>query len=106
MIPTEQTPCLSLLTYVHVCSAPVSSHAALTEVLLPKQVVICTPPAGQQGLQQLQPVKFVAAFCSTAARAEAEQLWQQLGRAGPPLFLKVRVRDALQELEQVRGPGG
>jgi hypothetical protein len=64
-------------------------------------VVICTPFAGQQSLQQLQPIKFVAAFCSTAAKQEAEQLWQELGRAGPPLFLKVRVRDSLQELEQV-----
>ncbi len=75
-------------------------------MLLPKQVVICTPPACQQNLQQLQPIQFVAAFCSQVAREDAEQLWQQLGRAGPPLFLKVRVRDALQQLEQVKWVGG
>lgn len=73
---------------------------ALTEVLLPKQVVLCTPPACQSHLQQLHPIKFVAAFCSPADKQEAEQLWEGLGRAGPPLFLKVRTRDTLQSVDQ------
>lgn len=78
------------------------ASAALTEVLLPKQVVLCTPAACQQHLAQLQPIRFVAAFSSPAVSQEAEQLWEQLGRAGPPLFLKVRTRDVLQEVTQVR----
>jgi hypothetical protein len=81
---------------------PLACAAALTEVLLPKQVVICTPHACLQHLQQLKPVQFVAAFCSPADQRAAAQLWEQLGRAGPPLFLKVRAREALQLLEQVR----
>jgi hypothetical protein len=85
---------------------PLACAAALTEVLLPKQVVICTPHACLQHLQQLKPVQFVAAFCSPADQRAAAQLWEQLGRAGPPLFLKVRAREALQLLEQVRVGGG
>lgn len=75
--------------------------AALTEVLLPKQVMICCHPVHKQQLSQLRRVSFVAAFSSPASKAEAEQLWQELGRAGPPLFLKVRPRQELQDLEQV-----
>lgn len=77
-------------------------NTALTEVLLPKQVVLCTPPACQSHLQRLRPIKFVAAFCSSAAKQQADQLWEALGRAGPPLFLKVRTRDSLQTVDQVR----
>jgi hypothetical protein len=83
-----------------------NSNTALTEVLLPKQVVLCTAPACQSHLQQLRPIKFVAAFCSPAVKQEAEQLWEGLGRAGPPLFLKVRTRDTLQSVDQVRGLRG
>lgn len=68
-------------------------------------MVLCTPPACQSHLQQLRPIKFVAAFCSPAVKQEAEQLWEALGRAGPPLFLKFRTRDALQDVDQVRCGG-
>jgi len=81
---------------LHCCGS-----AALTEVLLPKQVVIGTPSACQQHLQQLKTVNFVAAFTSPDVQQEADQLWEQLGRAGPPLFLKVRSRAMLQDTEKV-----
>eukprot|EP00878_Enallax_costatus_P009775 GHUV01010208.1.p1 GENE.GHUV01010208.1~~GHUV01010208.1.p1 ORF type:complete len:237 (+),score=85.24 GHUV01010208.1:146-856(+) len=74
---------------------------ALTEVLQPKQVYVTTPAAAAKHLQQLKSsTKFVAAFAAPDLKAAAEELWQQLGRAGPPLFLKVRTRDTLQQLEQ------
>ncbi|KAF6262207.1 hypothetical protein COO60DRAFT_1496878 [Scenedesmus sp. NREL 46B-D3] len=78
---------------------------ALTEVLPPKLVYITTPSACQQQLQQLKDgTRFVAAFTAPALQQQVEGLWQQLGRAGPPLFLKVRARSGLQEVEQ-QGPG-
>lgn len=73
---------------------------ALTEVLLPKRAVIATPDACTCQLQQLQQLRFAAAFTAPGLQQQAEQLWEALGRAGPPLFLKVRARDALSQLEQ------
>lgn len=85
----------------HIC---LHSHAALTEVLPPKLVYITTPSACQQQLQQLKDgTRFVAAFTAPALQQQVEGLWQQLGRAGPPLFLKVRARSGLQEVEQQVG---
>jgi hypothetical protein len=78
-------------------------HTALTEVLLPKQLVVTTPAAAAGGAgQQLAALRFDAAFASSSCQDAAEQVWQQLGQAGPPLFLKVRTREALATLEQVR----
>lgn len=76
--------------------------AALTEVLQPKQVYISTPTAAATHLQPLKAsTRFAAAFAAPALKTEVEQLWEQLGRAGPPMFLKVRVRDTLRDCEQV-----
>lgn len=73
---------------------------ALTEILLPKQVVLATPDAAKQHLPALQSCsRFAAAFTAPSVSAAAGQLWEQLGRAGPPLFLKVRSREALQQCE-------
>lgn len=74
---------------------------ALTEVLLPKQVYLTTPGGGQQQLEQLKAnTSFAAAFTAPALHQQAEELWQQLGRAGPPLFRKVRTRSSLQDCEE------
>lgn len=77
---------------------------ALTEVLAPKLVYIATPAACQQQLQQLKAsTSCVAAFTAPDLQQQVQELWQQLGRAGPPLFLKVRSRSSLQDCEQ-QGP--
>eukprot|EP00879_Flechtneria_rotunda_P005184 GHRR01005466.1.p1 GENE.GHRR01005466.1~~GHRR01005466.1.p1 ORF type:complete len:268 (+),score=79.40 GHRR01005466.1:76-879(+) len=72
-------------------------YDALTEVLLPKRVYLATPSSCEQHLQQLKDsTEFAAAFTAPDLQESVEQLWQQLGRAGPPLFLKVRTRRSLQ----------
>jgi hypothetical protein len=43
--------------------------------------------------------RFATAFSGPSTAAAADELWHQLGRAGPPLFLKVRTRQALEDLE-------
>lgn len=64
---------------------------------------LTTPTAAAKHLQLLKDTtKFAAAFTTPKLKTIAEQLWQQLGRAGPPMFLKVRTRDALQQVDQVR----
>jgi hypothetical protein len=69
-------------------------------------VYIATPAACQQQLQQLRSrTSFVAAFTAPGLQQQVEGLWQQLGRAGPPLFLKVRSRSSLQEAEGQVGTG-
>jgi hypothetical protein len=88
-------------TAVLPCPLHVRPPAALTEVLAPKLVYITTPTACQQQLQQLKSTtSFVAAFTSPGLQQQVDGLWQQLGRAGPPLFFKVRARSSLQDCEQ------
>jgi hypothetical protein len=69
-------------------------------------VYITTPAACQQQLQQLKSsTSFAAAFTEPGLQQQVEGLLQQLGRAGPPLFLKVRSRSSLQDCEQQVGSG-
>lgn len=91
---------LACLLPVH-HTALIAPPAALTEVLAPKLVYIATPAACQQQLQQLKAsTSCVAAFTAPDLQQQVQELWQQLGRAGPPLFLKVRSRSSLQDCEQ------
>lgn len=63
--------------------------------------MVATPAAARAQAQALAAARHVAAFASPAALAEAQALWTgQLGRGGPPLFVKVRCRDALGAVEQ------
>lgn len=83
---------------------------AITEVLLPKRVHLVTPAQCASGgaLHALRSCRLAGAFAAPSAAEQAQQLWQGLGRAGPPLFLKVRTREALDSLavRWCRGGGG
>ncbi|KAI8466647.1 MAG: hypothetical protein J3K34DRAFT_55283 [Monoraphidium minutum] len=79
---------------------------AVTEILEPKRVCLlplqrCGGAAGggAAALGAAAGAPFLTAFASPASLAAAERLWEELGRAGPPLFLKVRPRPALGALE-------
>ena len=63
------------------------------------QVFIATADGWTPFLKDWKSKRFATAFSSPSTAAAAEELWQQLGRAGPPLFLKVRTRQALDDLE-------
>ncbi|KAF8056344.1 DAB1 [Scenedesmus sp. PABB004] len=71
---------------------------ALTEVLPPKRVHVATPAAARAAAAELRAgAQLVAAFASPALvdAGDAARVWEELGRAGPPLFIKVRAREAL-----------
>jgi hypothetical protein len=64
------------------------------------QVYITTPPAAAAAAAQLKQIPFAAAFAAPSVLAAAEEVWGQVGRAGPPLFLKLRTRSALEQQQQ------
>jgi hypothetical protein len=75
------------------------------EILDPKRVVII---GGGDAFSSSMPppsLRYAVGFCSEQARRAAASAWETLGRAGPPLFLKVRVRAALTELDAGGGGG-
>lgn len=85
-------------------------YDAITEILDPKRVFLLTPEAAAArppppAIAAAAP-RLVTAFASERALGAAEALWQELGRAGPPLFLKVRARAPLTELDGDGGSGG
>lgn len=47
---------------------------------------------------QLRGISLVCGFCDPSVQEAAEQLWSDMGLAGPPYFLKIRGRGALQEV--------
>jgi hypothetical protein len=75
-------------------------YDAITEVLLPKVLhLVAADQADEPSTQrQLAPLALAGAFAAPSSQAAAEQLWAAIGKAGPPLFLKIRTRAALDEL--------
>lgn len=72
---------------------------AITEVLLPKRIHLVTPEHAPKCASMLASARLAGAFAAPSAAAPAEQLWHlELGMGGPPLFLKVRQRPALDQL--------
>ena len=73
-------------------------YDAITEVFQAKAVTVATPDAARTQLPALRTARFSAAFAAPPLQRQAEELWAELGRAGPPLFLKVRARAPLADL--------
>lgn len=76
-------------------------YDGITEVLHPKNAYLVAADVENTGdlRRRLAPTKFSAAFGSKKRIDTATRLWEELGQAGPPLFLKVRSREALNILE-------
>lgn len=82
-------------------------YDAVREILDRKRVVIAelAPSGGGAATSAaaLPKHRYAVAFCSDQASEAAAEVWDALGRAGPPLFLKVRKRAALTELDEEEG---
>lgn len=82
-------------------------YDAVREILDPKRVVVVaiggSDGASSSSSSPPPPLRYAVAFCSKQAKDAATSTWEALGRAGPPLFLKVRVRDALTRLDDGGG---
>lgn len=72
---------------------------AVTEMLQPKRLYLATLQQCQQHIGQLKGAAFVTAFTAPSLQQEVEGLWQEMARAGPPLFRKVRPRQVLDQLQ-------
>lgn len=83
-------------------------YDAVREILDPKRVVItaAAAPSSAAALAAALPrLRYAVAFCSSEASEAAAEVWDALGRAGPPLFLKTRKRAALTELDAAAAAG-
>jgi hypothetical protein len=76
-------------------------YDAVREILDPKRVVIASVDNDGATAASLPKLRYAVGFCSEQASEAASEVWsEELGRAGPPLFLKVRKRLALTELDE------